>query len=300
MMKFTISYYLNLCYDFLKDVKTMIDYINNTKIFKDGAVETLISSIFIIVFSLIVSKLLDIYIKKHVKNNQKIVLRIKNACIWIIAFYGIFNKFNAFSDILTTIAASTGVLTLAISLATQDAIGEFVNGVMIYTFRPFTINDTIKLTDYNIVGRVLDISMRHTVIKTPENTELIIPNSIMNKAILENVSNVDDKKANFLELDISYDSDIDLAFKIIEEEVTSHPFFVDPRSEEEKAEGKKPLTIRLDNFLDSSMHIKVILYSKNSAHGVSMLSDLRIAIKKRFDDEGVEMPYPHTVVEIKK
>ena len=53
MMKFTISYYLNLCYDFLKDVKTMIDYINNTKIFKDGAVETLISSIFIIVFSLI-------------------------------------------------------------------------------------------------------------------------------------------------------------------------------------------------------------------------------------------------------
>ena len=278
----------------------MIENLNKINIFKDGVIDTIISAAFIIVVSFIISKLLDRYIKRYVKNNKKLVLRIKNFCIWVFALYGIFNKFNAFSDILTGLAASTGVLTLAISLATQDAIGEFVNGVMIYTYRPFKINDTIKISDYNIIGRVLDISMRHTIIKTPENTELIIPNSIMNKAILENVSNVDDKKANFLELDISYESDIDLAFQIIEEEVTAHPFFVDPRSEEDKQSGKKPLTIRLDNFLDSSMHIKVILYSRNNAEGISMLSDLRISIKKRFDKEGIEIPYPHTTVEIKK
>ena len=278
----------------------MIDYINNTGIFKDGVIETVISTAFIIIVSFIVSKLLTSYIKKYVKKNQKIVLRIKNICIWTFAFYGIFNKFNAFSDILTGIAASTGVLTLAISLATQDAISEFVNGVMIYTFRPFKINDTIRLTDHAIIGRVIDISLRHTIIKTPENTELVIPNSIMNKEILENISNVDNKKANFLELDISYESDIDLAFKIIEEEVIAHPSFVDPRSEEEKNEGKKAVTIRLDGLLDSSMHIKAIIYSENGAKGISMLSDLRISIKKRFDKEGIEIPYPHTTVEIKK
>lgn len=278
----------------------MIDYINNTGIFKDGVIETVISTAFIVIVSFIISKLLASYIRKYVNKNQKIVLRIKNICIWIFALYGIFNKFNAFSDILTGIAASTGVLTLAISLATQDAIGEFVNGVMIYTFRPFKINDTIKLTDHAIVGRVIDISLRHTVIKTPENTELVIPNSIMNKEILENVSNVDNKKANFLELDISYESDIDLAFKIIEEEVVAHPSFIDPRSEEDKKEGKKAVTIRLDGLLDNSMHIKAIVYSANNANGIQMLSDLRISIKKRFDKEGIEIPYPHTTVEIKK
>ena len=278
----------------------MIEYINNTNIFKEGVVETVIATAFIIIFAFIISKLLDRYIKRYVKRNHKIVLRIKNICIWIFAFYGIFNKFNAFSDILTGLAASTGVLTLAISLATQDAISEFVNGVMIYTFRPFKLNDTIVLSDHGIRGRVIDISLRHTIVKTPENTELVIPNSIMNKEILENISKVDNKKANFLELDISYESDIDLAFKIIEEEVLAHPSFVDPRSEEEIKEGKKPVTIRLDGLLDSSMHIKAIIYSENVAKGVQMLSDLRISIKKRFDKEGIEIPYPHTTVEIKK
>ena len=278
----------------------MIDYINSINLFKDGVIETLISIAFVILFSIIASKLLDAYISRYIKKNKKIVRRIKNIFIFIFAFYGIFNKFNAFSDILTTLAASTGVLTLAISLATQDAIGEFVNGVMIYTFRPFKINDTIKLTDHAIVGTVIDISLRHTIIKTAENTELVIPNSIMNNEILENLSKVDNKKANFLELDISYESDIDLAFKIIEEEILAHPSFLDPRSEEEKQEGKKAITIRLDGLLDSSMHIKAIFHSANRATGIQMLSDLRISIKKRFDKEGIEIPYPHTTVEIKK
>lgn len=278
----------------------MVDLINQSGFLKYDLVQTLINIVFIIGIAFIASKLLKKYILKFNRKNQKYILRMKNIAIYAFALYGIFNQFTAFSDIIKALAASTGVITLALGLAAQDAVGNFVNGLMIATFHPFKIGDLIKLTDYNLTGYVLDISLRHTVIKTFENTEIIIPNSIMNKAILENVSSVNNRKANFLEMDISYESDIDLAVKIIEEEVMAHPKFTDIRSEEEINNGVPAVTTRLVAFLDSSMHLKTTIYSKDNAEGFAMLSDLRISIKRRFDKEGIEIPYPHQTVEIKQ
>ena len=208
------------------------------------------------------------------------------------------NQFTAFSDIIKALAASTGIITLALGLAAQDAVGNFVNGVMIATFKPFKIGDLIKISDYQLTGYVVDIALRHTIIKTVENTEIIIPNSVMNKAILENVSSVNNQKANFLELDISYESDIDLAMKIIQEEVMAHPNYLDNRSAADIANHVPPVVTRLVEFRDSSMHLKTTIYSKDNAEGYAMLSDLRIAIKRRFDKEGIVIPYPHQTIEI--
>ncbi len=56
---------------------------------------------------------------------------------------------------------------------------------------------------------------------------------------------------------------------------------------------------RLTEFKDSSMHLRTTIYSKDNAEGFAMLSDLRIAIKHRFDKEGIVIPYPHRTIEIK-
>ena len=278
----------------------MVEAINNSGFLKNDLYSTIVSIVCILVITYFISKLLNKPIKKFNKKNTKVILRLKNICVWAFAVYGIANQFNAFADIITAIAASTGVITLALSLAAQDAVSEFISGMMILSFKPFTVNDIIRITDYNIIGTVVDINIRHTLIRTIENTELIVPNSILNKAILENVSHTGEKKASFLELDISYDSDLEKAMNIIKEEIEKHPSFVDIRSDEEIAEGKEAVTIRLTAFLDSSMHLKTTIYTLDNATGVAMLSDLRIAIKKRFDQEGIVIPYPHTTVEIIK
>ena len=168
-------------------------------------------------------------------------------------------------------------------------------------FKPFKIGDIIKFHDGNFIGTVKDISLRHTVIQTLENTNLIIPNSQINKAILENISRTGEVyKANFLTIGISYESDLDLAMKIIEEEVCKHKNFVDGRTEEQKQNNVPIVTTRLTSFGDSSMNLKTTVYSLDHGSGVSMLSDLRISIKKRFDKEGIEIPYPHRTITYKK
>lgn len=62
------------------------------------------------------------------------------------------------------------------------------------TYKPYKIGDFVNVQEYNVRGTVIDISMRHSIIETIERTQIIIPNAIMNKAIIENISNVKAQK----------------------------------------------------------------------------------------------------------
>lgn len=262
---------------------------------------TIIATIIILIFA----KLTNHFVRKGIESyykgaNKKFILHLKSILIYIAAGYGIFSMFTPFQKLLTALVASGGVVAIVIGLAAQEAAGNFVNGMMIAIFKPFKIGDLIKVNNGELIGTVVDISLRHTVIKTYENTKIVIPNSVMDKAILENVTAVGDQKGNFLELEISYDSDLDLAMKIIEEEILKHKDFMDVRTAKEK-EAKVPAVItRLIAFNESGMQLKTTVYSKNNSEGFVMLSDLRIAIKRRFDQNGIEIPYPHRTIVMKQ
>jgi small-conductance mechanosensitive channel len=99
---------------------------------------------------------------------------------------------------------------------------------------------------------------------------------------------------------ISYDSDIDLAKKIISEEVRNHPDYFDVRSEEDVNNGLPEVSVRVLSMGDSSVNIRAWVWAKNSAISFGMNCDLLESIKKRFDREGVEIPFPHRTIVQKK
>lgn len=254
----------------------------------------IILAIFILIIAKIANHISIRYIEKYYKGaNLKFIYRLKTILIYTLATYGILNMIKPFQSIISLLLASGGVLALAIGLATQEAASNFVNGIMIAAFKPFKIGDLIKVNNGEYIGYVVDITIRHTIIKTFENTNIIIPNSTMDKAILENISNTNEKKANFLFLQISYESDLSLAMKLIEEEVKKHPNFIDGRSQEEMDQNLPMVVTRLIEFQDSGILLRTTVYSNNNSEGFAMLSDLRIAIKKQFDTNHIEIPYPH-------
>lgn len=85
----------------------------------------------------------------------------------------------------------------------------------------------------------------------------------------------------------------------MKEEIIRHPAYVDPRSEDDLRNHVEPVIIRLTSFNDSSLTLRATVYSRDNSEGFAMLSDLRIAIKKRFDKEGIEFPYPHRTITYK-
>ena len=191
-------------------------------VFKYGFLDTLMIMLCFLVCAYLLKRLINRSIKRHVKVNTRFVMRLVKITLYTIAIYGCLSLLTPFESVLGKVWGSAGIIAVVIGFAAQEAMGNFVNGLLITTFKPFKIGDLVKVNQGEYEGYVVDISLRDTVIQTYENTKVIIPNSVMNKAVLENVSLNDNTKGNFLELDISYESDMDKAMRIIKEEAVSY------------------------------------------------------------------------------
>lgn len=248
------------------------------------------------VIALILKKLFFRYIKKKNIVNDRFILRTVRITVNIIAIYACLSLLTPFDSVLGKIWGSAGIIAVVIGLAAQESMGNFVNGILITSFKPFKIGDLVKVNNGEYEGYVVDISLRDTVIRTYENTKIIIPNSTMNKAVLENVSLSNNTKGNFLLLNVSYKSDLDKAMRIMKEEIMRHPDYVDARTKEDIEKHVEPVIVRLTSFNESSLTLRTTVYSKDSSEGFAMLSDLRLSIKQRFDQEGIEFPFPHRTI----
>lgn len=265
-------------------------------IFEHGLINSSISIGLVLVFVFILNHILNKIINKKFTHNLLIATRLKRLFLWLIILWAVFAQIKSLQSLAATLLASGGILAVIIGLASQEAASNMINGFMIYTYKPFVVNDFINVLSQNVMGTVIDITLRHTVIETLEKTQVIIPNTIMNNAVIENISNVPNKKANYLYIDISYDSDIDKAITLIQQECMKHPLRIDPRSKQERKSNVDMIPVLCTAFKDSGITLRATIHSKNNAEGFVMLSDLRIAIKKAFDQNDITIPYPHITI----
>ena len=111
----------------------------------------------------------------------------------------------------------------------------------------------------------------------------------VNKAIIENISQIEHVKANYLYIDISYESDIDQAIKVIQDLVVKHPLFIDGRKDK-----KDPLVpVIVSDLKDSSIQLRATITSEDNVQGFQMLADIRKDLVTEFKKEGIEIHYPH-------
>lgn len=265
-----------------------------------GLTDTIIIILLILITAMVISRILTRLMKKRNFRNLPIWLKVKKYVIITITIYGILTLFIPAKTILDPLLASGGIVAVVVGLAAQETVGNLISGFMIITFRPFHIGDLIRVNNGEYVGTVVEITIRHTIIETFENTRVIIPNSQMNTSVLENISDIGTAKADFLYVSVSYDTDLEQAVRVLQETVAAHPDYVDPRSEEEKQQGEDQVVVRVTDFKDSGIELRATIYSNDNGTCFTMLSDLRIAVKKRFDQEGIEMPYPKQDLYIKE
>lgn len=207
--------------------------------------------------------------------------------------------FPSLKGVAQTALGGAGVLTLIAGLASQEALSNVIGGIFIIIFKPFKVGDRVKVTD-TMVGTVRDITLRHTVIRNFENKMIVIPNAIINKEKLINYDMGELKTCERIEIGISYDSDIDLAKKIMQEECENHPLILDNRSELDIQDGKPIVKTAVTQLNDSSVTIRAWTWGKDYSDSFQLKVDVLESIKKRFDKEGVEIPFPYRTIVMKK
>lgn len=218
--------------------------------------------------------------------------------IYILGFAFALIQIPEFKIIGHSFLAGAGVISIVAGLASQQALSNIVSGIFLVIFKPFRIND--KITINNFVGTVEDINLRQVVLKDAENNRIIIPNSVISNQIIVNTNMHDTKCCKIIEIGIGYESNVEKALEIMQEEIAKHPLFVDTRTAENKKQ-KAPLVVaRVVALADSSVNLKAWAWAKNSTDGFVMYCDLLQSIKKRFDEAKIDIPYPQRVVTIKK
>lgn len=206
--------------------------------------------------------------------------------------------FPTLHGVAQTALGGAGVIALVVGISSQEALANLIGGMFIIAFKPFRVGDVIAI-DNTKTGTVIDITLRHTVIRTWQNRRVIIPNSIINKEKLENFSLDEQKCCEYVVVGISYDSDVDLAKKILREECEKHPFILDNRTEEEKKEGQPIVRVALIEFGESSINLGAWAWAETYGKSIALKRDVFETVKKRFDSEGIEIPFPYRTLVMK-
>ncbi|MFT7615475.1 MAG: small conductance mechanosensitive channel [Candidatus Woesearchaeota archaeon] len=236
----------------------------------------------------------------NITKTQDVIIRhVTTAMIYFIGAGIAIYIIPSLRAISVSLFAGAGVLAVIVGFASQQAVSNIISGVFIAIFTPFRVDDLIQM-DKDILGRVEDITLRHTVIRTFENKRVVIPNSVMNNEIITNFNIEDEKICQFIEFGISYDSDIDLAEKIMRDEAQNHPLMIDVRTPDEKLHNTEKIRVSVLGLDDSSVKLRAWVWADTPINAYHLLWDLNKSIKQRFDKEGVEIPFPYRTIVYKK
>ena len=174
---------------------------------------------------------------------------------------------------------------VAIGLAFQGAVTNLAGGVMILLFHPFRVGDYIETTE--IAGTVNAISVLYTVVLTPDNKRVTVPNGSLTNAAITNYSAEGQRRVE-LTFSVSYDCDIDKVKQILLSVAES-----DPKSLKDPA----PLA-RLKAQSASSLDFVLRVWCAPENYW-DLYFDLNENVKKALDEAGMEIPFPQMDVHMR-
>ena len=184
----------------------------------------------------------------------------------------------------TSLIAVLGAAGLAVGLALQGSLSNFAAGVLVIIFRPYKVGDYIEAA--GVSGTVDEVQIFNTVMNTPDNKRIIVPNSQITGGIITNYSAHETRRVDFT-FGIGYADDIDKAKKIIEEVLTA---------DERVLEDPAPQIV-VAELADSSVNIVARPWAK-AADYWGLKFEVTETVKKRFDAEGISIPFPQRDVHV--
>ncbi|MBE6713908.1 MAG: mechanosensitive ion channel [Ruminococcaceae bacterium] len=178
---------------------------------------------------------------------------------------------------MVALVASAGV---AIGLALQGGLSNIASGIMIIIFRPFSVGNYIECSGYS--GSVISIGIFHTTLATPDNKNVVIPNSVLTSQTLVNYSA---EKYRRVDLDFSaaYNCDADKVKDVLLSCANAIPQVIKDNSE-------KPIDTMIMEYAPSGITYRVRMWCE-SADYWTIAFRMREDVKRAFNENGIEIPY---------
>ncbi|MDQ8181847.1 mechanosensitive ion channel domain-containing protein [Pelagicoccus sp. SDUM812005] len=186
----------------------------------------------------------------------------------------------------TSLVAIIGAAGLAVGLALQGSLSNFAAGVLIIMFRPFRIGDVIDAGGH--VGSVKEIGVLVTIMHSPDNKKIIVPNSAIMSGSITNITANDTRRVD-MSVGVSYSDDLDKVTDIIKDVLKA----------DERVLPEPAPQVVVSALADSSVNFHVRPWTKKEDYW-GVFFDFQKTIKQRLDKEGVSIPFPQRDVHLHK
>ena len=240
----------------MKELQRFLELDNIIKFLKTNLFKLLI--IFLIIkigkiFKTRIEKILKIIMEKSNVDRSlaSFLLSIYSILYYFIIVYSSIGILGINTSSITTFLGATGII---FGIAFKETLGNFSGGLIILTFKPFRVGDTIEYNNY--IGTVKKIELFYTKMLNPQNELVIIPNGIVTNTEIRNIKQDGERRLD-LRIGVSYNSDIQKVKKILERIIK-----METMNEIQETESRKNLLIKLQNsILETKEKTKINLFS---------------------------------------
>lgn len=221
---------------------------------------------------------------KRTKLDESVHRLIKTILRFLLYFVALLVIASYLGVDVTALVALLSVLTLAVSLSVQNALSNVAGGLMVMGTKPFKKGDYVSID--GMTGVVDEIAMVYTKLHTVDNRSVLIPNSKVSSATVENYSSYPKRRLD-LTVSASYDADPERVMQALRSAIEC----CEPLKGEE-------ICVAIEDFGDSAIAYHLHFWIP-SARVISTRFELRTHIWEAFRNSGIEMTYPHLNVHVK-
>lgn len=187
---------------------------------------------------------------------------------------------------ITFLIAGSAALLVGIGMGIQQVFHDFISGIILLTERKIEVGDTIKVED--TIGTVQDVSFRVTTVLTPDNTEIIIPNSKLTAERIVNLTHTQKIARYSVPVGVAYGTDARRVIEVLLDIANNYPDIL-----------RKPAPeVIFKELGESSLNFELLFYAHVSLKIYKIKSDLLLAIYERFAHEGIQIPFPQRDVHL--
>ncbi|MCG3730161.1 small-conductance mechanosensitive channel MscS [Vibrio cincinnatiensis] len=262
--------------------------VNNSELLFQYGVN-IISAILILFIGNIVVKMIAGSVSKVLKKKEmdKAVIDFIHALVRYTLFIVVLIAALGRVGVQTaSVVAIIGAAGLAVGLALQGSLSNFAAGVLIVAFRPFKSGDYVEMA--GTAGSVDSIQVFQTILKTPDNKMVVLPNSAVIGGAIINYSRHDTRRIDLL-IGVSYKADLNKTKQVLREVV-----------ERDTRVLKEPgVTVEVHQLADSSINFVVRPWVKSTDYW-PVYWELLHKIKEGLDENGIEIPFPQMDVHLNK
>ncbi len=204
---------------------------------------------------------------------------------YLVLAVGLLVAFEIAGVDLSTLAVIAGALSIGVGFGLQNIANNFISGLILLIERPIKVGDRIEVG--SVHGRVVRISARSTAVRTNDNIDIIVPNSELVSDRVVNWSQKDRRVRFRIPVGVSYETDVELALDLMTEAAEEIPDVLSASA-------------RFLSFGDSALELEARIWTSRRLHRRGLIiSEVNLAILRKFREHGIEVPFPQRDVHIK-